>query len=236
MLSDIMKLVDKFVNIFKKRLYGRTFFCPVCHLELSCHDTDENECMVCPLCGVVIELHETYGHFVPIVNDVEINRVQPKARLHPLATHLPLGLFPFALLGAFYLLIISVYTKTLGTGISAFPFASSIPVIDNLIFLFLLIAIIASALTFLTGVIDWKKRYGGRSYRVITLKIILSGLFLAVGLGTLALHLVVFEAGMIGFDSLISVLATIGYFGLFCAAMFILATLGHVGGYLVFGK
>ncbi len=236
MLSDIMKLVDRFVNIFKKRLYGRTFFCPVCHLELSYHDTDENDCLVCPLCGVVIELHETYGHAIPIVNDVEINRPQPKARLHPMATHLPIGLFPFALLGAVYLLFISIYLKVTGIETHAFSLSTSIPVIGNITFLFLLIAVIASTLTFLTGVIDWKKRYGGRTYRVITLKIILSGLFLLFGLGTVVLHLTVFEAGMIGFDNLVGVLATIVYFGFLGAAMFILATLGHVGGYLVFGK
>ncbi len=91
MLADIMKLVGKFVDIFKKPLYGKTFKCPVCHLELSYHDTDENGCLVCPLCSVVIELHETYGHSIPIVNDVEIERVPPKARLHPIATHLPFG-------------------------------------------------------------------------------------------------------------------------------------------------
>ncbi|MCP4715418.1 MAG: hypothetical protein GY868_09890, partial [Deltaproteobacteria bacterium] len=109
MLSDILSLVDRFVGIFKKKLYGRTFYCPVCHLELSEHDTDENGCLVCPVCSVVIELYETYGHFVPIVNDVEINRHQPKARLHPMATHLPIGLFPLALLGAGFMLLMSIY-------------------------------------------------------------------------------------------------------------------------------
>ncbi len=132
MVGDIMKLVDKFVGVFKKLIYGKTFFCPVCHLELSYHDTDENACLVCPVCGVVIELHETYGHSVPIVNDVEINRTQPKARLHPIATHLPIGLFPFALLGAGFLLVVSVLIKLLGIGVNDCSFCvNTSPVIND---------------------------------------------------------------------------------------------------------
>ncbi|NQU63319.1 MAG: hypothetical protein HQ517_03400 [SAR324 cluster bacterium] len=237
MLSDIMKLVDRFVNIFKKRIYGKTFYCPVCHLELSEHDTDENGCLVCPLCSVVIELHETYGHFVPIVNDVEINRVQPKARLHPMATHLPIGLFPFALLGAGFLLLLSLYGQITGLTVANNSFFAEIsPIINNVTQIMLTIAVISSAITFLTGFLDWKYRYGGRPYRVITLKLVLSGIFLVVGLITVALHPVVFNAGIIGLESVLSVLATLTYFIFMGAAMFMLATLGHVGGYLVFGR
>lgn len=237
MLSDIMSLVDRFVNIFKKRIYGRTFYCPVCHLELSEHDTDENGCLVCPLCSVVIELYETYGHFVPVVNDVEIHRVQPKARLHPMATHLPIGLFPFAVLGAGFLLLLSLYGRFAGLTAANTPFFSKFsPLIDNVTLILLTVAVVSSALTFLTGFIDWKYRYGGRSYRVITLKLILSGIFLAVGLITVALHPVVFNAGIIAFDTALAVLAALLYFTFMGAAMFMLATLGHVGGYLVFGR
>ncbi|MFH2129897.1 MAG: hypothetical protein ABIK68_05945 [bacterium] len=237
MLSDIMKLVDRFVNLFKKPLYGKTFYCPVCHLELSQHDTDENGCLVCPLCSVVIELYETYGHFVPVVNDVEINRVQPKTRLHPMATHLPIGLFPFALLGAGFLLLLSLYGSFAGLNATNSPFFANIsPIVGNVTLIMLSIAVVSSALTFLTGVLDWKSRYGGRSYRVITLKILLSGIFLIVGVVTVALHLVVFNAGIISFDSLLAILAAIAYFILMGAGLFMLATLGHVGGYLVFGK
>ncbi|MBT4088358.1 MAG: hypothetical protein HN580_04105 [Deltaproteobacteria bacterium] len=237
MLSDMMKLVDRFVNIFKKRIYGKTFYCPVCHLELSEHDTDENGCLVCPVCSVVIELYETYGHFVPIVNDVEINRVQPKARMHPMATHLPIGLFPFALLGAGFLLLLSIYGRFAGLTAANTPFYADIsPIINNVTLIMLTIAVVSSALTFLTGFLDWKYRYGGRPYRVMTLKILLSGIFLVVGLITVALHPLVFNAGIIGFDSLFNVLGAVIYFIFMGAAMFMLATLGHVGGYLVFGK
>ena len=41
MLADIMKQVGKVIGRFKDQWYGRTFYCPVCHLELSEHDVDE---------------------------------------------------------------------------------------------------------------------------------------------------------------------------------------------------
>ena len=237
MVSDLMKLVDKFVNLFKKRLYGKTFFCPVCHLELSYFDTDENDCLVCPLCGVVIELHETYGHSIPIVNDVEINRTQPKARLHPMATHLPIGLFPFAMLGALVLFVTSLYLKMVGLAASGSHFYATVaPLLDNATLIMLAIAVISSALTFITGVVDWKSRYGGRPYRVITLKLILSALFLVIGITLVILHPLIFQAGVIGFKSFIDIVVVALYYLLLMAAMFMLATLGHVGGYLVFGK
>ena len=237
MISDIMKLVGKFVNIFKKPLYGKTFKCPICHLELSEHDTDENGCMVCPLCSVVIELHETYGHFLPIVNDVEVERVQPKAKLHPLATHLPIGLMPLALLGAVFLLLASIYLKIAGISVNHSMFLSDYSAtINNVTLIMLIIAVGSSALTFLTGFVDWRYRFSGRSYRVITLKIILSTLFLIIGAVSIALHFVIFNGGIIALDNFMNIVAVIFYFGFMSAAMFMLATLGHVGGYLVFGK
>lgn len=237
MFNDMMKLVDRFVGIFKKRLYGRTFYCPVCHLELSEHDVDENGCLVCPLCSVVIELYETYGHFVPVVNDAEINRVQPKARLHPMATHLPIGLYPLAFLGAGFLLLLSIVRLVVGPASAAQGFFSAVsPVIDNITLIFLSVAVVSSALTFLSGYLDWKKRYGGRPYRVITLKILLSAVFLAVGLVTVLLHPLAFSAGNAGLESAAGIIAVVIYFVFLSTGLFMIATLGHVGGYLVFGK
>jgi len=237
MISDMMNGVDRFVALFKKPLYGRTFACPVCHLELSEYDVDPNGNLVCPLCGVVIELYETYGHFVPVVNDVEINRAQPKRRLHPLATHLPIGLFPLALLGAGVLLVVSLGLKLAGIEPGNCGFCSGYaPLIADSVWILLSVAVIASALTFLTGYRDWKQRYGGRPYRVITLKIRLSILFLVTGVMTVVLHPFVFTAGMVGLSSLAGLAAAILYFVVMGAAGFMLATLGHVGGYLVFGR
>ena len=52
MFNDTMRLLDRFVGFFKRRLYGKTFRCPVCHLELSEHDVDAHGNLVCPVCGV----------------------------------------------------------------------------------------------------------------------------------------------------------------------------------------
>jgi hypothetical protein len=237
MISDLMKGVNRFVDLFKKPLYGRTFRCPVCHLELSAYDTDTNGCLVCPLCGVVVELYETYGHFVPVVNDVEINRVQPKMRLHPLATHLPIGLFPFALLGAFFLLTISLVLKITGIAPDGCIFCLRYaPIIDQSILFLLAVSVAAATMTFWTGYRDWKRRYGGRSYRIIALKIRLSFLYWITGLATVLLHPLVFDAGVIGFAGMVDYLVAVLYFITMGLSLFTLATLGHVGGYLVFGR
>jgi uncharacterized membrane protein len=237
MIGDLFRLAGKLVDTVKKPLFGRTFYCPVCHLELSAYDTDANGNLVCPLCGVVIELHETYGHFVPIVNDVEINRSQPKARLHPLATHLPIGLFPLACLTAGIVLLVSLYAKLPGMTSQSCEFCTQTsPVLDNVTLLLVAISVFFSALTFLTGFLDWRTRYGGRPYRIITLKLILSGLFLAFGVVIIALHSFVFSAGMILFNSVINIIATVVYFGSLGIALIMLTALGHVGGYLVFGR
>ncbi len=65
------------------------------------------------MCGVVIDVEEVYGHAVPVVLDVEVHRPQPKLRIHPLATHLPIGLYPFAVLGAGLLLLASILGPSL---------------------------------------------------------------------------------------------------------------------------
>ena len=99
MIDDARKLIGRFTEAFTRWFYGPTFRCPVCHFVLATVDADGNRVLVCPVCGAVLEIEEVYGHVVPVVMEMEILRPQPKARLHPLATHLPIGLFPFALLG-----------------------------------------------------------------------------------------------------------------------------------------
>ena len=42
MLGDVRRLVAKIAEKFKRRFYGRTFRCPVCHLELAMVDADGN--------------------------------------------------------------------------------------------------------------------------------------------------------------------------------------------------
>jgi len=108
MLGDVRRLVAKIAQKFKRKFYGRTFRCPVCHVELAMVDADGNRLMVCPVCGVVLDVEEVYGHVVPVVLEVELHRPQPKMRIHPLMTHAPIGLFPFAVLGTVALILASV--------------------------------------------------------------------------------------------------------------------------------
>ena len=58
MTTDPRALVGRVTKRFKRRFWGRTFRCPVCHLELSVHDLDENGLVVCPLCGVGKDMFE----------------------------------------------------------------------------------------------------------------------------------------------------------------------------------
>ncbi len=243
MLHDMYKIFDKMIEKAKKKVYGKTFFCPVCHIELSFHDRNEDGLLVCPVCGVVIELTDVFGHPLPVVHDVEIYRVQPKLRLHPAATHLPIGLMPFALLGGGFLFMVSLFNKALlvtGTvPAGALPrFFAYMPVVEKVTLIFLVVAVLSSAFTFITGVMDWMRRYGKRPYRVISLKIILSTLFLILGLAAVGLHVsgLVFPAAGLAPLTPATLIFPLAYLGLLFANMFILATLGHVGGYLVFGK
>ncbi|MBN2802687.1 MAG: hypothetical protein JXR91_06310 [Deltaproteobacteria bacterium] len=237
MYDDLMKITDKIVRVVKKPLYGKTFFCPVCHIELSFYDLDENACVICPVCGVALEVHQTYGHTLPVVNDVEINRVQPKSRIHPVATHLPIGLFPLAMMGSLFLLLLSLILPVTASQDIKNWSSENLSSISSVVFIMFAIAVASSLLTYISGVWDWKFRYGQRPYRVITLKIIFSALFLLSGIAVVLLHNVVFaDTGVINFTNPITILATLAYFGFQGLAMLFIATLGHVGGYLVFGK
>ena len=62
MFADIRRITAGIAERFKRRFYGRTFHCPVCHLELAVVDADGNRLLVCPVCGVVLEIEEVYGH------------------------------------------------------------------------------------------------------------------------------------------------------------------------------
>jgi hypothetical protein len=232
MLADLMKLFGKVVERFKRRAYGRTFVCPVCHLELAFADLDGNGLAVCPVCGAVLSVEAPYGHPVPVVLDMEIYRTQPKLRLHPLASHLPIGLFPFALLGALVLLAASVARVGLAPGTGS--------VIERATLLLLGLSVCLSPLTIAAGFWDWRRRYAGRPYRIITLKLVFSGAFVALGAAALALHAsgAVFSraTGMLAAASPLQTLAAAAYFAALALGMVAVSTLGHVGGNLVFGK
>lgn len=238
MIDDTRKLVGRVSESFKKRLYGRTFRCPVCHLELAFADADGHGLMVCPLCGVVIDVDETYGHPVPVVLDVEIHRPQPKSRVHPMASHLPIGLFPVAFLGAGILFLISVvrlFNSRLGASL-----IDVMPLVADATLFVLALSVMLSTLTFVSGLWDWRHRYRGRPYRQIRLKIGFSIAFLAIGTVAVLLHgagLVFTDGtGLVDLTSPGGLSAGLVYLGLLIANMAVLATLGHVGGTLVFGK
>ena len=244
-MSEISRLADKITTALKKRVYGKTFYCPVCHLELAYADADADGLVVCPLCGVVIELADVWGHPLPVVHDVEINRVQPKARMHPVLTPAPVGLLPFALLGALFLAVVSLLAHLLPSGENALLHSNefqallqAMPAISQITLLLLGLSVGFSLFTGISGYVDWLRRYGGRPYKVIQLKIYLTIAFFVVGLAALLLHAtgMVFGADGLVAASLNGTLMTLVYLGLLSVQMGVIAVLGHVGGYLVFGR
>jgi uncharacterized protein YbaR (Trm112 family) len=237
MISDVRKLTAKIAERFKGRYYGRTFRCPVCHLELALVDVNGNRLLVCPVCGVVLDVEQVYGHAVPVVLDVELRRPQPKLRIHPLATHLPIGLYPFAVLGAVVLLLFSILGP-LVPGLA--PLVDRAPVVADATLILLVLSVGFSGVTFTSGLRDWYRRYRRRPYAQIRLKIAFSVIFLVLGGLAIVLHAsgAAFSAttGLIDLTSpLALVLAAVELVAL-GAGMIVIATLGHVGGTLVFGR
>jgi hypothetical protein len=237
MVADVRKLVARVAERFKRRFWGPTFNCPVCHLELALVDADGNRLLVCPLCGVVIDVEEVYGHPVPVVLDVEIQRPQPRFRLHPMATHAPIGLFPFAVAGVLLLLLISFATRT---GPVLDGLASKAAQISNATLVLLVVSVALSLVTFASGWWDWSRRYRRRPYRQIRLKITFSAIFIGLGAAAISLHAsgIVFApaTGLVDLASPLAIVLAIAETALLAAAMVVLATLGHVGGRLVFGR
>jgi hypothetical protein len=237
MARGILGLVGSVSERFKRRFYGPTFRCPVCHLELAYADLDTNGLIVCPLCGVVLDVEAVYGHAVPVVLEVEVHRPQPKLRLHPLATHVPIGLFPFALLGAVILAAVSFLPRlTVAAGEWTLVEA---PTVAGAVLVLLATSVGASLLTVASGLWDWFHRYRRRPYRQISVKIAGSIVFVALGAVALALQLGgwVFSAtGLIDVGSPGHLLAALAYLAVLAVNMVVLATLGHIGGTLVFGR
>ena len=237
MLGDVRRLVAKIAQKFKRRFYGRTFRCPVCHVELAMVDADGNRLMVCPVCGVVLDVEEVYGHVVPVVLEVELHRPQPKMRIHPLMTHAPIGLFPFAVLGTGALILASVLgPRAPGLG----PWLANAPMVADVTLVLLALSVGLSVFTFASGLWDWRRRYRGRPYRQITLKIVFSVLFLMLGGIAIALHAsgFVFQAstGLVDVASPMALGLAAVELTVLLLGMVVIATLGHVGGTLVFGR
>jgi len=236
MLNDLRRMVERVSERFKRAFYGPTFRCPVCHLVLAAVDADGNGLLVCPVCGAVIEIEAVYGHIVPVVLDMELSRPQPKLRLHPMATHLPIGLFPVALLGALALLWITLAARF---GVSGARLAVHAPAIASAVLVLLVASVAAAVATFASGLWDWNFRYRRRTYRQIRLKIACSVVFLLVGGVAIALHAsgAVFSAGgLMRVDTVAGLAAAGAYLIALAGNMIVIATLGHVGGTLVYGR
>ena len=237
MIGDVRRLVAKVAERFKGKFYGRTFRCPVCHLELALVDADGNRLMVCPLCGVVLDVEEVYGHAVPVVLEVELHRPQPKMRVHPMATHIPIGLYPFAVLGVGLLLLASVLAPLL-PGIQ--PLLTKAPVVASASLVLLILSVGLSIITLGSGLWDWNRRYRRRPYRQIRLKIVFSIIFLVLGSVAIGLHAsgAVFSAatGLVDLASPLAVALAAAELAVLALGMVVIATLGHVGGTLVFGR
>lgn len=239
MIETVRKLIERTSARVMRRFFGRTFACPVCHLVLAAIDADGNGLLVCPVCGAVLEIEDVYGHIVPVVLDMELHRPQPKARLHPLATHLPIGLFPFALLGAAVLSLASVLPGTrLGAALGGA--LQQAPVLADAVLVLLVVSVGAAVGTVASGLWDWVFRYRRRPYWQVRLKIAFSIAFLALGCLAIALHAagLVFAAGsgLMQVGSPLGLLVGVLYLGALAVGMGVLATLGHVGGTLVFGR
>ena len=235
MIGDVRKLVAKIAERFKHRYYGRTFQCPVCHLELALVDVNGNRLMVCPVCGVVLDVEEVYGHVVPVVLGVEVHRPQPKTRIHPLATHLPIGLYPFAVLGAGLLFIASILAPMF-----PIPLFGRAHVLADATLVLLVLSVGFSVVTFVSGLRDWYRRYRRRPYAQIRLKIAFSVMFLVLGGLAIGLHAsgAAFSAttGLVDLGSPFALVLALVELAALGAGMVVIATLGHVGGTLVFGR
>ena len=239
MFDDLRRWVGRIADRFKRAYYGPTFRCPVCHLVLAAVDADGNGLLVCPVCGAVLEIEAVYGHIVPVVLDMELRRPQPKLRLHPLATHLPIGLFPFALLGAVVVLLASI-AHVLGVGGGLSAIAQGTRVLTDATLVLLVVSVAFSLATLASGLWDWNSRYRRRSYRQIRVKIVFAIVFVVLGALAIALHAsgLVFSGGtgLMQLGSPVGVVAAATYLLALAANMIVVATLGHIGGTLVYGR
>lgn len=199
----------------EKKKRDKIVYCPVCHLELSLHDLDEDDYMVCPVCSVILEVPVINGFPLPVVHDIEIKRDIPKKRIHGLATHLSIGLLPVAILFNFIAIVMGLFNS------SEFYFLDKQMSADLGKYLFI-ISFIGIIINFISGYIDWSVRYRKRPYGLIRAKIKGSIALTILGIAVIAMS----SCGCLpiaGFAIQLVMFGIIGY-------------IGHKGGYLVFGR
>ncbi|MBI3990636.1 MAG: hypothetical protein HY350_00655 [Candidatus Omnitrophica bacterium] len=196
--------------LFKKR--SRYFICPVCHFQMSWNDRDINNMVVCPVCGAVLQLAESSGAILAVVSDMEIERYQPRFRIHPISVTLPLAFFSTALL----LSIISLIFNN--------------PEMDRSGIILLAIGTFTAPIAFASGLFDWLKKYKGRPYFITRQKIGISIALLALSIICLIWR--AFTPQLLTVESPLKWL-----YLLLLAILFALGvSLGHLGGRLVYGK
>jgi hypothetical protein len=171
-----------------------------------------------------------------VVLEVEINRHQPKMRIHPMATHVPVGLYPFAVIGVVLLMAASILARVAPGA----PLLDRAPVVANATLVLLALSVGLSIVTLAAGLWDWNRRYRRRSYAQIRLKIVFSVLFLILGGAAIALHAsgcaFASSTGLVDLGSPVAVLLAGAELTALAFGMIVIATLGHVGGTLVFGR
>lgn len=175
----------------------------------------ENPPDICPVCGVgadKFELMEEEGELdkPPGGQSGFLQEMLESFKPHAVLAHFPNALLPVL---ALFLLLYLVGMKTL----------------DHGIYLLLGLVPASAILTFATGVLSWRRSYGGAKTRIFHRKLVLG----------VCLILISAEMLLLRFNNpeLLNPLGTSGWFFLVLAgaALFCVTMLGHYGGMLVFG-
>lgn len=162
----------------------------------------------CPVCGkpreafVLLEASE--------VRKIVVREFVKSLHLHPIIVHFPNALFPLSL---FFLVLFLVSGNKYYEGIS---------------FIMLFIAVIASPMAFVSGLIDWQIRYGGSKASIFVRKIVLSIILIILGVACLIIHLV-------NPDVMLSAPLLKGFYvGGLIGLNILTVALGYLGGRIIF--
>jgi hypothetical protein len=136
------------------------------------------------------------------------------------------------------LLVVTSLLRPLFPGLG--PLIARAPIISEATLVLMVLSVGLSVVTFASGLWDWNRRYRRRPYRQIKLKIVFSLLFLLFGGVATVLHGsgVVFQAsnGLVDLASPVALALAAAEIAALAAGMVVVATLGHIGGTLVFGR
>jgi hypothetical protein len=120
------------------------------------------------------------------------------------------------------------------------PLLDRAPALADATLVLLVLSVGFSVVTFFSGLRDWYRRYRRRPYAQIRLKITFSVIFLVLGGLAIALHAsgAAFSAatGLVDVGSPLAMALAVLEIAILGAGMVVIATLGHVGGTLVFGR